>query len=50
MKYLDKIVIHPPNISEETMKEMKKFFMKTSIPRIIAAELKKGGIHNGRID
>lgn len=30
--------INPPNISDETMKEMVKFFMKTSIPRIIAYE------------
>lgn len=32
------IKINPPNISDETMKEMVKFFMKTSIPRIIAYE------------
>lgn len=29
-----------PVISEETLKEMAKFFMKTSIPRILA-EMKK---------
>jgi hypothetical protein len=28
--------ITQPKISEETMKEMAKFFMKTSIPRILA--------------
>ncbi|MFY2154669.1 hypothetical protein ACOSZF_03125 [Cytobacillus firmus] len=33
--------IKPPNISEKTMKEMAKFFMKTSIPRIIESEKKK---------
>ncbi|WP_275068602.1 hypothetical protein [Niallia circulans] len=32
------IKINPPNISDETMKEMVKFFMETSIPRIIAYE------------
>ncbi|MEK4269919.1 MULTISPECIES: hypothetical protein [Bacillus] len=34
------INITPPQISEETMKEMAKFFMKTSIPRILEAERK----------
>jgi hypothetical protein len=29
--------INRPAISDETMKEMTKFFMKTSIPRILAA-------------
>ncbi|CDQ17977.1 hypothetical protein [Halobacillus karajensis] len=28
--------IKPPKISEDTMKEMAKFFMKTSVPRVIA--------------
>jgi hypothetical protein len=32
--------VKPPQISEETMKEMAKFFMKTSIPRIIAERRK----------
>ncbi|RBP89359.1 hypothetical protein DFO70_1116 [Cytobacillus firmus] len=36
-----KIEIKPPQISENTMKEMAKFFMRTSIPRIIEAERKK---------
>ena len=35
---LKDIEIKPPNISDETMKEMVKFFMKTSIPRIIEHE------------
>jgi hypothetical protein len=35
-----KIVVTSPNISEETLKEMKLFFLKTSIPRILA-QLKK---------
>jgi len=30
-----------PQIKEETMEEMKKFFMKTSIPRIIEEKTKK---------
>lgn len=32
-----------PKISEETMKEMAAFFMKTSIPRILAQMAKKEG-------
>ncbi|WP_187445332.1 hypothetical protein [Bacillus infantis] len=32
----EQIEIQPPNISASTMKEMAQFFMKTSIPRIIA--------------
>ncbi|GIN86952.1 hypothetical protein J6TS2_33380 [Heyndrickxia sporothermodurans] len=36
-----KINNKPPNISEETMREMAAFFLKTSIPRIIAKEKKK---------
>jgi hypothetical protein len=35
-----KIVITPPIISEETRNEMKKFFAKTSIPRIMAEKQK----------
>jgi hypothetical protein len=31
----EKIIITPPEISKETLNEMKKFFMKTSIPRIM---------------
>lgn len=32
--------VKPPQISEETKKEMAKFFMRTSIPRIIAERRK----------
>lgn len=32
--------VKPPVISEETLKEMAKFFMKTSIPRILAEKKK----------
>ncbi|MGG0284098.1 hypothetical protein ABEY41_03005 [Peribacillus butanolivorans] len=35
------LVVKPPNISEETMREIAKFFMKTSIPRILAARQKE---------
>lgn len=37
------VKVTPPNISEETLKEMKAFFVKTSIPRILAeqAHIKK---------
>lgn len=35
-----KINITSPSISEETLKEMAMFFKKTSIPRILAEELK----------
>jgi hypothetical protein len=28
--------INPPVISEETIRELSKFFIKTSIPRILA--------------
>jgi hypothetical protein len=28
----------PPNVSNETMREMHKFFLRTSIPRLLAAE------------
>lgn len=35
------VEIKPPVISEETMREMAAFFMKTSFPRIIAAEAEK---------
>jgi hypothetical protein len=39
-----------PAISDETMKEMTKFFMKTSIPRILAA-LERGELvlENGNL-
>lgn len=40
-KTIEQVKVTPPNISEETLKEMTKFFMKTSIPRIIATEKKK---------
>ncbi|MFJ7681637.1 hypothetical protein [Peribacillus butanolivorans] len=36
-KTVEELVVKPPNISEETMREITKFFMKTSIPRILAA-------------
>jgi hypothetical protein len=35
------VEVKPPQISEETMKEMAKFFMRTSIPRIIAERRKQ---------
>ncbi|UAT32751.1 hypothetical protein K7T73_13155 [Bacillus badius] len=46
--YGEEVVVKPPNISQETMEEMMQFFLKTSIPRILAdykAEQagKKGG-------
>lgn len=37
----NEIIITPPVISEKTMNEMKEFFMKTSIPRILAEEQSK---------
>jgi hypothetical protein len=42
--------INRPAISDETMKEMTKFFMKTSIPRILAA-LERGELiwENGQL-
>ncbi|KZR60426.1 hypothetical protein [Pseudobacillus badius] len=43
--YGEEVTVTPPNISRETMEEMEQFFLKTSIPRILAdykAE-KKGG-------
>ena len=36
----DSIQVTQPQISDETMKEMVKFFMKTSIPRILAEKKK----------
>jgi hypothetical protein len=36
-----KAQMNMPNISESTLKEMAAFFMKTSIPRIVAAEKEK---------
>jgi hypothetical protein len=39
--YNDEIKVTPPNISEETLKEMKAFFAKTSIPRIEAEKTQK---------
>ncbi|MFJ5716589.1 hypothetical protein [Neobacillus sp. NPDC093127] len=38
--------VEPPQISEETMKEMAKFFMRTSIPRIIAERRKAKAAEN----
>jgi hypothetical protein len=40
---LKQIKVKPPNISDETMQEMYKFFLKTSIPRILAEEKNKNG-------
>lgn len=37
-----KAEIKPPQISEETMKEISRFFMKTSVPRIFADRVKEG--------
>lgn len=31
-------IVKPPKISEQTLKEMAEFFMKTSIPRILGNE------------
>lgn len=31
----EEIVVTPPEISEKTMNEMKEFFMKHSIPKIL---------------
>lgn len=35
------IKITPPNISDSTMKSMWRFFLKTSVPRILEEERKK---------
>ncbi|TMN20952.1 hypothetical protein [Lentibacillus cibarius] len=42
--------ITQPNISEQTMEEMKHFFMKTSIPRILEQrrEKMKLNVHPGQ--
>jgi hypothetical protein len=32
----EQIKVNPPQISDETKKEMAKFFSRTSIPRILA--------------
>lgn len=40
-----KIIVNPPQISADTLEEMKRFFASTSIPRIIESrkeELKEG--------
>jgi hypothetical protein len=36
-----KITIRGPNISKQTLKEMKKFFSETSLPRIYAERQKE---------
>ena len=36
----DEVVVIPPKISDETMREIAKFFMKTSVPRILAKRQK----------
>lgn len=38
---MEKVKTEQPKISDETLKEMAKFFMKTSIPRIIAEKKKE---------
>lgn len=38
---VSEVIIRPPKISEETLKEMKAFFAKTSIPRIEAEKAQK---------
>jgi hypothetical protein len=35
------IVVHPPVISDETMKEIARFFMEYEIPRILAERTKR---------
>lgn len=37
---LNEVVVIPPKISDETMREIAKFFMKTSVPRILAKRQK----------
>lgn len=39
---------NPLKISDHTKKEMAKFFMRTSIPRILADMAKKEGDQGGR--
>lgn len=34
----EKIIVTSPSINEHTMEQMKKFFMETSIPRIMEAK------------
>jgi hypothetical protein len=36
--------VNQPKISEETLKEMAKFFMQTSIPRILAEKEKENQV------
>lgn len=45
------VKIKPPNISESTEREMAEFFMKTSIPRILAT-IEKGEmeVRNGKLE
>lgn len=43
----DDLVVIPPKVSDETMREIAKFFMKTSVPRILAKRQK--GIKNERL-
>lgn len=45
-KVEEELKINQPKISDETMREMAKFFMKTSIPRILADMKKKEGEKN----
>jgi hypothetical protein len=39
-----KVTIKGPNISEETLNEMKKFFSKTSLPKIYAEMQKEAAL------
>lgn len=43
MKQAQPVVHRPVCIPEEAMREMAKFFMRTSIPRILTDMKKKGG-------
>lgn len=49
VRSIEDVEVKPPQISEETKKSMLEFFMKTSIPRILAdykaeqVEKSKGG-------
>lgn len=40
-KNMERVTPTKPQISEETIKEMAKFFAKTSIPRILAEKAKE---------
>ncbi len=44
---IEKVEISLPDISKDTWGEMEQFFLKTSIPRILAEMNKKEGSKNG---